>query len=66
MTICIRRKNVYGNNLIYAVTHGDALARLTGTATLSQRHLSALKDLGVVVRDLDAEMEIALHTGGVR
>lgn len=47
MQIVVEIKNVYGRELIYPVNKtGQMLARLTGTKTFDQSHISVLKELG--------------------
>ena len=48
MNIQIRIKNVYGRELYYIVDdcQGNALRKLTGTTTLTESHMRALKELG--------------------
>ena len=48
MKIQIRIKNVYGRELYYIVDdcQGNALRKLTGTTTLTESHMRALKELG--------------------
>jgi len=47
MDILIEKRNVYGNELIYPLSHVDTITALTGTKTLSMRHIEALQTLGV-------------------
>ena len=44
--IKIEIKNLYGKNHYYALTYAKELETLTGTKTLSYRHIEALKSLG--------------------
>jgi len=41
-----KTKNVYGNELNYPMTDVEAIQKLTGTKTLSESHLKALKEMG--------------------
>ncbi|KKL63740.1 hypothetical protein LCGC14_2172140 [marine sediment metagenome] len=45
--ILIEKRNVYGNELIYPLTHIEAIYALTGHKTLSMRKIKALQALGV-------------------
>lgn len=47
MDILIEKRNVYGNDLIYPLTHIKDIQALTGCKTLSMRHLEALQALDV-------------------
>ncbi len=47
MDILIEKRNVYGNDLIYPLTHVSAVMALTGRKTLSTRQIEALQELGV-------------------
>lgn len=44
--IQVEVRNVYGVDRIYPLTHTQALKQLTGTLTLSNQHVEALKALG--------------------
>lgn len=58
VTISVKRREVYGNALIYVCdpTHADVISGLTGKKTVSEKDLSLLKMLGVEIRDIDAEI----------
>jgi len=45
-TILIETRNVYGNDLIYPLNYREELFKLTGTKTLTPRHISALRSMG--------------------
>lgn len=54
MKISIKRKNVYGNELIYVIGQGnEAIRALTGKVTVKESDLQALKQLGHEIVDLD-------------
>lgn len=45
-------KNVYGRDNIYVVSdHKEALQSLTGSKTLTQYHIKALKELGFTFKE---------------
>ena len=50
-TVITKKRNVYGNELIYPITFSQEICALTGQKTLSQSHIDALKSLGVNVVD---------------
>ena len=49
--VITRERNVYGNDLIYPLTHQDDIKALTGCKTLTRQHIAALRSLGVTVSD---------------
>lgn len=59
VTIAVKRKNVYGNELIYVCdqTHANIIRQLTGKKTVAETDIELLKMLGVDVRDIDAEIK---------
>lgn len=59
MQIQVKRKNVYGNELIYVCnpTHADIIRKLTGKKTVSEQDLSLLQMLGVEIQDIDKEIK---------
>lgn len=57
MDIKVRVKNVYGNDLIYPITHQTELATLTGKKTLDQRDIQALQALGITVTNSNLTLE---------
>jgi hypothetical protein len=50
MTLEIEVKSVYGNDLIYPLTHTEEIRVLTGKKTLSVLQLNALKEMGLEVK----------------
>lgn len=50
--IQVEKRSVYGNDLIYPLTHKSEIRALTGQLTLSQRHITALKALGFEVLEV--------------
>ena len=47
MVIQVITKNVYGNSLIYPVTHEEDLTTLTRQKTVTRQQIQALKNLGL-------------------
>ena len=46
MTIEYRVKNVYGNEMIYPITHSESLMSLTGKKTIDKKDIKALETMG--------------------
>lgn len=57
VTVSIKRKNVYGNELIYPCNMKEELRQLTGKKTLDMNDLKSLKALGVQIYDCDEEIK---------
>lgn len=55
--IRVKIKEAYGVRRVYPVDHADAIEALTGQKTLSDRHLVALKILGLKVQRIDYRVE---------
>jgi hypothetical protein len=57
--VAIKRREVYGNSLIYVCNEAQAKAirTLTGKKTINQNDIAALKVLGVEVDDLDERIK---------
>ena len=68
MQIQVKRKQVYGNELIYICdpTHADILRKLTGKKTVSEQDLSLLQMLGIEIRDIDAEIKTIIDATEAR
>jgi len=52
-TIQVKRREVYGNSLIYPCNYQEELRCLTGKKTLDSADLEALKALGFEIYDCD-------------
>ena len=62
MKIQIKRRDVYGNQLIYPCNFIQELQGLTKKKTLDKNDLENLRRLGHIIYDCDAEIEKILAT----
>lgn len=56
MVIVIKTKNVYGNDLHYPMNYVDELKDLTGSKTLTLKHIQALKGLGFTFQQEEVQL----------
>lgn len=64
MEIQIKRREVYGNQLIYVCNEPaiTALKQLTGKKTLSEGDLKSLQALGHIIFDCDKEIKRIINS----
>lgn len=58
MIIQVQIKDVYGKKLVYPITSQEDLKTLTGSKTLTNRHLQALKNLGFTFEIIADKIEL--------
>lgn len=67
MTITIKRKDTYGTTRIYICdpVQADIISTLTRKFTIDEKDITALKALGLEIRDIDQEISNLISGSGL-